>query len=265
MRMMSIASGSSGNCIYVGSNQTHILIDAGISRKRIVDGLKSAGLAISDISAVFVTHEHSDHIKGLGVMSRKDNIPIYTTNGTINGILECSSLGDLPRDLFVEINADSDITVGDLTIHSFRISHDAAEPVGYTVSRGDKRIGVATDLGFYDDYIVNNLQNLDAMLIEANHDVNLLQVGSYPYYLKQRILGKRGHLSNEASGQLIDRLLCDKVKNIMLGHLSKENNYDKLAFETVKSEIDMSKSCFKAKDFDIEVAKRDEPSKLIFV
>lgn len=263
MRMMTIASGSSGNCIYIGSDHAHVLIDAGISRKRIADGLKVADLSLSDIDAVFITHEHSDHIKGLGVMSRKDEIPIYSTSGTIDGILGTSSLGTMDQEIFHTLNPDTDIQIKDLNVHAFSVSHDANQPVAYTVSCDNKKAGVITDLGYYDDYIVSNLLGSDAMLVEANHDVNLLQVGSYPYYLKQRILGKKGHLSNETSGRLISSLLQDNVKHIMLGHLSKENNYDKLAFETVRLEIDMSDNIYKASDFDIEVAKREQPSKIM--
>lgn len=265
MRMMTIASGSSGNCIYAGSDNTHILIDAGVSRKKIVEGLAKADISLSDISAIFVTHEHSDHIKGLGVISRKDEIPVYSTKGTIDGILNTSTLGELPADIFHSITPETDIMINDLSVRSFRVSHDANEPVAYTITCGGKKLGIATDLGFYDDYIIDNLKGSDAMLIEANHDVNLLQVGSYPYYLKQRILSNKGHLSNEASGRLIDKLLSDKVKNIFLGHLSKENNYDKLAFETVRMEIDLSDSSFNSKDFSIEVANRSEPSRLVSI
>ena len=226
MRMMPIASGSSGNCIYIGSDDTHILIDAGISRKKIEEGLNSIDVSLKDIDAVFVTHEHIDHIKGLGVMSRKDGIPIYS-------------------------------------IHSFSVSHDANEPVAYSVYCDNNKASVITDLGYYDDYIIDNLENSDMMLVEANHDINMLQIGSYPYYLKQRILGNKGHLSNDSSARLINSLLNDNIKGIYLGHLSKENNYDKLAYETVKLEIDLSDNEYKSKDFHIEVAKRSEPSTLL--
>ncbi len=265
MRMMTIASGSSGNCIYVGSDNTHILIDSGVSRKKILEGLAAAELSLKDISAIFITHEHSDHIKGLDVISRKDEIPVYATRGTIQGIMESGIMKDSRTDFFNEISAGQDIFINDLSVKPFAISHDANEPVAYTVRNGGKKIGIATDLGFYDDYTVENLKGSDALLVEANHDVNLLQVGSYPYYLKQRILSNRGHLSNEASGRLIDSVLNNKIKHIFLGHLSKENNYDKLAFETVRLEIDMSESCYKAMDFDIEVAKRSEHSDIIMV
>ena len=263
MRLMTIASGSSGNCIYVGSGNTHILIDSGISRKKIADGLALAGLSMKDISPVFVTHEHIDHIKGLGVMSRKDGIPIYSTDGTINGIKAATSLGNIDSDYYHIIEADTDIHLKDMTIHSFRVSHDANEPVAYSVYCDNNKASVITDLGYYDDYIIDNLENSDMMLVEANHDINMLQIGSYPYYLKQRILGNKGHLSNDSSARLINSLLNDNIKGIYLGHLSKENNYDKLAYETVKLEIDLSDNEYKSKDFHIEVAKRSEPSTLL--
>jgi phosphoribosyl 1,2-cyclic phosphodiesterase len=264
MRMMTIASGSSGNCIYIGSDKTHILIDTGISRKKICEGLKKAELDVSDITAVLVTHEHSDHIKSLGVISRKDNIPIYTTKGTWEGICD-ANIGEIDESLFNCIIPDECFEMGDLTIRPFRVSHDANEPVAFRVDCEGKSMAVATDLGFYDDYIIDNLRGCNSMVIEANHDVNLLQVGSYPYYLKQRILSDHGHLSNEMSGKLIDKLLHDKCSNIFLGHLSKENNYDKLAYETVKCEIDLSDSEFKSKDFNISVAGRDMPSEVVCV
>lgn len=263
MRMMSIASGSSGNCIYIGSDNTHILIDAGVSRKKITEGLKMADLSMSDISAIFVTHEHIDHTKGIGVISRKDHTKVYSTQGTIDGIFETTSLGSMEPELFTPILPDCDIQINDLNIHSFSVSHDANDPVAYTVTCGNSKAGVITDLGYFNDYIVDNLKDCQSMLVEANHDVNLLQVGSYPYYLKQRILGKKGHLSNESSGQLINCLLNDDVKNIMLGHLSLENNYDKLAYETVRLEIDSSDNNYKSNDFNIEVAKRSEPTRII--
>lgn len=260
MRMMSIASGSSGNCIYIGSEDTHILIDAGISRKRIVDGLKKVDLELSDISAIFVTHEHIDHIKGIGVISRKEETPIYATEGTIQGIKDTSSLGLVTEEVYNTVNADKELHINDLCIHPFTISHDANEPVAYTVTCGKEKMSVITDLGKYDDYIVDNLKGTNSLLIEANHDIKMLQVGSYPYYLKQRILGDKGHLSNETSGRLLSDLLCDDLKNVMLGHLSKENNYEQLAYETVRLEIDLGDNGYKASDFCISVAPRDVPS-----
>ena len=151
MRMMPIASGSSGNCIYLGTEDTHVLFDAGIRRKRIEEGLNTAGLSLKDIDAIFVTHEHIDHTKGLGVISRKDGIPIYSTSGTIEGIEQISSLGNIPDGIFNKINADEDISIGDVTVHPFRISHDANEPVAYTFTQqcadGIKKASVVTALG----------------------------------------------------------------------------------------------------------------------
>lgn len=153
--------------------------------------------------------------------------------------------------------------IKDLKVWPMRISHDAAEPVGYRVGYGDKKVAVCTDLGTFDDYTVACLTGLDALLLEANHDVNMLQVGPYPYYLKQRILGNRGHLSNENAGRLLDRVLNDKIHAIMLGHLSKENNMPELAHEAVRMEITMGESRYKADDFPIYVAARDALSPVI--
>ena len=263
MRLCSIASGSSGNCIYVGSNTTNLLIDTGISGKKVEFGLNSLDLTTKDLDGIFVTHEHSDHIKGLGVIARKCGVPIYATSGTIKAMEESGSLGKLPEGIFHEIQGDREYQIGDLTVHPFHISHDAAEPVGYRVNQGEHSVGIATDMGVYDEYIVDNLKGLDALLLEANHDVNMLQVGSYPYYLKRRILGERGHLSNETAGKLLCRLLHDGMKDILLGHLSKENNYEALAYETVCSEVTMGDNPYKAKDFRIAVAHRDSTSKVV--
>lgn len=263
MRLCSIASGSSGNCIYVGSESTSLLIDTGISGKKVEFGLNSLDLTTKDLDGIFVTHEHSDHIKGLGVIARKCGVPIYATAGTIQAMEKSGSLGKMPEGIFHEIQADENCRIGDLTVHPFHISHDAADPVGYRISQGCCSVGIATDMGVYDDYIVDNLKGLDAILLEANHDVNMLQVGSYPYYLKRRILGDRGHLSNETAGRLLCRLLHDQMKDILLGHLSKENNYEALAYETVCSEVTMGDNPYKAKDFRIAVAHRDQASEIV--
>ena len=263
MRMVSIASGSSGNCIYVGSDETHILIDAGISNKRIEKGLNEIGVTGNDLDGILITHEHSDHIKGLGVLARKYGTPIYSTKETLEEIGNVKSLGDYPRELFRPICHDVDFYIGDLEIKPFRIDHDAANPVAYRVSHERKSVAVATDMGHYDQYVIDHLKDLDALLLEANHDVNMLETGPYPYYLKRRILGDHGHLSNENAGRLLNYILNDKLKYVLLGHLSKENNYEALAYETVRFEIDQGDTPYKAKDFPIEVAKRDEMSQII--
>ena len=264
MRLCSIASGSSGNCIYVGSDQTHLLVDVGISGKRVEQGLNELELTGRDIDGVLITHEHSDHIKGLGVLARKYQIPVYTTGGTVDA-LSRMNLGKMPEGIFHEIREDETFSVGDLKIDPFTISHDAAQPVGYRIECDDHSVGIATDLGKYNEYIIENLQNLDALLLEANHDIRMLQVGKYPYYLKQRILGDRGHLSNENAGRLLCRLLHDNMKAIFLGHLSRENNYEELAYETVCSEVTLGDNPYKSRDFKIQVAKRDSISEVITV
>lgn len=263
MRMMSIASGSSGNSIYVGTDNTHILIDAGISNKRIEQGLVDAGISPKDLAGIMVTHEHSDHIAGIGVLSRKYNIPIYATEETLKAIKSYKSLGKVDFELFKPILPDVDFRVGDLTMKPFEISHDAAHPVAYRVQNDKHSVAVATDMGIYNQYIIDHLQNLDCLLIESNHDVRMLETGPYPYYLKRRILGDYGHLSNENCGRLLNTLLHDNIKHIFLGHLSKENNYPDLAFETVKLEITEGDTPYKGGDFSISVASREVPSEII--
>ena len=242
MRFESIASGSSGNCIYVGSDTTHLLMDVGISRKRTVDALHDLDLDLRDIDGIFITHEHSDHISGLPMIAKKSQMPIYATRGTIEAILRSDKCKE---------------------IDPMRISHDAAAPVGYRIYYGRQKACVCTDLGCYTDYTVECLRNSDILLLESNHDVNMLQVGRYPYPLKRRILGDRGHLSNVSSGQLLSRVLNDHMKGIYLGHLSQENNLPELAFETVRVEILTSEADYRPEDLPIRVADRKRPSALL--
>ena len=265
MNFCSIASGSSGNCIYIGSDRGAVLIDAGISGKRIEAGLHTIDRKTAEIDGILITHEHSDHIRGLGVLARKYHIPIYASAGTIAAVKTAGTLGKIEAELFREIRPDEGFAVKDLEIEPFAISHDAAEPVAYRINHGEKSVGVVTDLGIYDDYTVAHLKQLDAILLEANHDINMLQVGGYPYYLKQRILGNQGHLSNENAGRLLCQILHDKMKTILLGHLSRENNYEALAFETVCAEVTLGEGPYQAKDFWIQVAKREEASALVTI
>lgn len=263
MRMVSIASGSSGNCIYIGSDNTHVLVDAGISNKRIEQGLNEIGIKGSELDAILITHEHSDHIKGLGVLARKHGIPIYSTKETLEEISAVKSLGEYPKDLYCPIRHDADFMIGDLEIKPFRIDHDASNPVAYRIQKENKSVAVATDLGHYSQYTIEHLQGLDAILLEANHDVKMLEAGPYPYYLKRRILGAYGHLSNENAGRLLNCILHDNLKHIFLGHLSKENNYEELAYETVRLEITEGDTPYTASDFSISVAKRDCMSEIV--
>ncbi|MCR4748635.1 MAG: MBL fold metallo-hydrolase [Lachnospiraceae bacterium] len=263
MRIAPIASGSSGNCIYVGSNNTHILVDVGISGKRVDEGLAGLDICGKDLDGILITHEHVDHIGGLGVICRKYSIPVYATPDTIEAIKAYKYLGKVEDDIFHPIPADVDWNIKDVTIRAFKTSHDAADPVAYTFSSEGKKIAVATDMGNFTDYTVENLMGMDSILLEANHDIRMLQVGPYPYPLKRRILSDEGHLSNEASGRLLSQILNDKMNSIFLGHLSKENNMPDLAYETVRVEIDAADNKYRANDFKIMIAKRDTPSEVV--
>lgn len=265
MRLCSIASGSSGNCIYVGSDSTHLLVDTGISKKRIEESLLELEVKGEELNGILITHEHSDHIQGLGVFCRKYEIPIYATKGTIAGICGCKTIGAIPEGLFRQIESNQAFDVGDVTVKPFSISHDANEPIGFRIENGEQAVAVATDFGNYNEYIVDNLKNLDAVVLEANHDVHMLEVGPYPYHLKRRVLGEYGHLSNELSGRLLCKILHDGMKHIVLGHLSKENNFPELAYETVKLEVTMSDIPYNGADIPLMVADREKMSKILYI
>lgn len=265
LELCAVASGSSGNCICVGDDNTHVLIDAGISGKRIENGLHEFDLKANEMQGILVTHEHSDHIAGIGVLARRYGIPIFSTRGTIEAIKRSKSVGEIDESLFQVITPGKRFSIGDLIFKPISISHDAADPVAYKVSNEKKSVAVITDLGNYNQALVDELQGLDALLLEANHDIKMLQMGPYPYPLKQRILGDRGHLSNERSGQLLSDLLHDNFGTVLLGHLSKENNYEELAYEAVRLEITMGDTPYKAEDFPMKVARRDTVSDRIRV
>lgn len=265
MRFVSIASGSSGNCIYAGTENTHVLVDAGISAKRIEKGLFEVGLKPKELAGIFITHEHSDHVKGLGVLGKKFEIPIYATEGTIKEIQKMKGMEQYPGELYRAVKPDVDVLVGDLTVKPFHIDHDAADPVAYRIQGENKSLAVATDLGHFNQYTIDHLLDLDAVLLEANHDLRMLETGPYPWYLKRRIMGDFGHLSNENAGRLINCILNDRLKHILLGHLSKENNLPELAFETVRVAVDMGECPYRASDFYMAVAQRNEMSEILTV
>ena len=256
MRFCNIASGSSGNCTYVGDENTHLMIDAGISGKRIEEGLNDLDLTTGDMTGVLITHEHTDHIGGLGVIARRYGIPIYATHGTIEAMKGMPRL-DIPDHLFHVVRADKEFTIGDFNILPVPISHDAAEPVAYRLESGGARVSVATDLGMYDEHIVDCMKDSDLLMLEANHDVHMLEVGPYPYNLKRRILGEKGHLSNDLCGRLLTELISDRLKQVVLGHLSKDNNMEELAYETVRLEVTMSDDNYRWGEFPVCIAKRN--------
>lgn len=264
MHLYSIASGSSGNCIYAGNEEEGILIDVGISMKRVKEGLEQQNLSFDNVKAIFITHEHTDHVSGLGPVLRKVPIPVYATGETVHAIWEKGNMKNISPDLFHSISPKEEVLVGDMMVRPFSISHDAANPVCYTVERDKKKVGIATDMGCYTQETIDNLADCHALLLEANHDINLLQVGNYPYSLKLRILGDKGHLSNDASARLIKELLHSDLQHIVLGHLSKENNFPELAYQTVSYELEKSETWNKM-NTGLLVADRNEPTELLTI
>ena len=226
-----LVSGSSGNSTYIGSGNTHILIDAGISCKQLSEHIRQLDMEPSDIDAVFITHEHIDHIKGVGVLSRKYNIPVYATYGTWQGIGK--TVGEFAPENVRYVMPNQMTVVGDMCIKPFSIPHDTIEPVAYSVFTEDRKLTVATDIGHVTDTVKENIYDSDVLLLEANHDVDMLKKGSYPWALKKRILGERGHLSNVTAGDTLSEIMSGRLKYVFLGHLSNENNEPHLAYETV--------------------------------
>ena len=250
MLFISLASGSSGNCTLIHSEKTNLLIDCGISSRRIAEALRALCISLEDIDAVLLTHEHSDHIKGLKRLMSVYGIPVYGSDGTLDA-LSSVTRDDYFRfsgaDLMHGISEDRDIQIGDVLISPFHIYHDAAAPLAYRAEAysalpGDgglkrRAVCVATDTGYFDDYIRDHMLYLDAALIEANHDRSMLAGGRYPLYLKRRIMSRNGHLCNNQTGKLISEIACDRLKNVLLGHLSRENNTPELALQTVETEL----------------------------
>lgn len=265
MKYFSIGSGSSGNCAFIGTNNANILLDAGISGKRVEESLNENNINPYDIDGIFITHEHRDHVSCLGVLARRFDIPIYATKDTLNDLKNRNDLGKISFSLFNEINNNSTTIIKDLTIKTIPISHDAADPVGYKFECDEKKLGIVTDLGCYDESLVSFLSNLDAIVIESNHDVRMLETGIYPYQLKKRIAGEFGHISNEVCGELLSKILHDDLKWIVLAHLSQENNYERLALESVKLEISISDNKYRANDFQIFVAPRKTKSEIYYI
>ncbi len=258
MRFASFASGSSGNCEYVGNGNTNILVDAGISTRRIVSCLGNTGISPEEISGILVTHEHTDHISGLYVFESKYKVPVYATQATLEAIEKLDKNKRLDTSLFIPIEPDKEFECGNMKITPFSISHDAVDPVCYRINSGECTVGMATDLGVYDDYILSQLNMCNLLFVEANYDVAMLQAGRYPFMLKKRILGDYGHLSNDMCARMILQLLGRNVRHIFLAHLSKENNYPLLAHKTVTYEL--SKEYGDISRFNIQAAERSTMS-----
>ncbi|MDD3569558.1 MAG: MBL fold metallo-hydrolase [Lachnospiraceae bacterium] len=260
MRFCPVVSGSSGNSVYIGTDYTHLLIDAGVSGKAIQEGLSTMNVEGGMLDGIFITHEHSDHIKGVGVLSRRFDLPIYATEGTWNAME--SGLGKIARKNKIIIYSGEKLELNDLVIKPFDIPHDAAEPVGYSVMAGDVKMTVATDLGHISESVKNGIADSDILLLEANHDIDMLKRGPYPYTLKQRILGEFGHLANENAGRLLSEMTTKRLKHVFLGHLSAENNTPSLAYKSVES-ILYESGIKVGRDFSMEMANRHSVSRCI--
>ncbi len=248
-------SGSSGNVLFCQYGGTRLLVDAGKSGSCIEEALKDIGVKIRSISGVLITHEHSDHIAGAGVMARKYGLPVYATPGTWRAME--SKIGKIPPGLRREIGAGQDFYLGELGISSFRIPHDAEEPVGFRLWGGNVSVSTATDLGHFSDDVFAQIAGSDLVLLESNHDPDMLRAN--PHYnsqLKKRILGDYGHLSNEACSQALLRLIAAGTRGVILGHLSGENNTPGLAMR-VSSAALRQEGIEPDRDVNLQVALRD--------
>ena len=234
LAICSFASSSAGNSFLIQSQSTRILADIGISAKKTEESLAACGLSCVELDGIVLTHEHIDHVRGIGTLLAKKPYrgPVFTTRGTCESVAQ--KYPQTEGKQFEIVRSGDRFFVGDIEVNVFRISHDAAEPVGYNVFSGEKKITLATDIGHVTDTIRESIEDSDVLLLEANHDVEMLKKGGYPWSLKQRILGENGHLSNHTAGRLLAEVMTGKMKYVFLGHLSEENNNPHLAYETVE-------------------------------
>ncbi len=273
LAICSLASGSSGNCYLVRSPRTALLVDAGISFRQIRQRLAALGLAPGDISALLITHEHSDHIRSLEAAAKATGAAVCMSRGTADAIgldeKSVSALQDGGGGLLA-FSAGSGFTVGDIEVSSFRLSHDAEDPVGYSFSSGGRSLCIVTDTGTVTEEIFEAARRADILVLESNHDVNMLRIGRYPWFLKQRILSDRGHLSNDSSAQILLRMLegeepgTERERIVLLAHLSKENNFPEMALATVQGELERG-GYIAGNRILIETLSRTEQSPLYWV
>ena len=245
--LTTLASGSSGNSSLIGDSEgNNILVDCGISCKRIIESVEKLSDSADSIKGIFITHEHTDHIGGLMMLMKKYKIPVFASLGTLSEITRCKGFDSSYKKLMYKVEANRPFRFNDFTVNCFNIPHDAAEPLGFSFEKYDIKLSVCTDFGMITDEIEEGLRGSKAMVIEANHDERMLEAGKYPFRLKRRILGDRGHISNENSGKLITKLWNEDVNHIFLSHLSDENNMPELALETVRCELLMEHKNFEA-------------------
>jgi len=261
LKFCSLYSGSSGNSLFVETASTKLLIDVGVSVKKIVNALNSINVNIEDIDAILITHEHVDHVMSLGSISKKYNIPVYAN---LNTWSKLSKHKDKINDKNVKFfNVSQDFFIKDIKIFPFNVPHDAIDPCGFNLFNGDSKISIATDLGHVSPYIFSCLENSSFIMLESNYEPEILKMCSYPYNLKRRIAGPNGHLANSTAGQIVSKLINTGLKSVMLGHLSKESNFPELAYDSVLNELKINN--FSTDIIDLNVASRFEPSKIINV
>jgi phosphoribosyl 1,2-cyclic phosphodiesterase len=250
-----LASGSSGNCIYVGNQDTRILIDAGISCRVVCSRLAEIGVAPESIQALCVTHEHTDHYSGLSVLHRQLGLSLFGNAGTVEALSRSVKHRGLPWNVFT---TGQSFRIGSLLVEPFRIPHDSYEPVAFVVSDRHCRVGICTDLGVATDLVRSRLKDCDMLVLETNHDEDLVLASSRPWSLKQRILGNKGHLSNRRAAELLCEVACDRLKTVYLAHLSRDCNRPDLALETVRTLL--RRAGFH--HVGLEITYPDQPSKM---
>lgn len=255
MRFAALSSGSCGNCFYINNKDNSILVDAGISCKQIFSRLSDLGEDPRKIKGIFVSHEHIDHIRGVEILARELQIPVFATSGTLKSGLTCSQ-----EDLMNNIKEGEIIKLAGMEISSFSKSHDASQPVSFQIKNG-KTISIITDVGYPCKNVQEAVQDSNFLLIESNHDIKMLEEGPYPYFLKKRILGDKGHLSNLHSGLCVLEHGSRKMKTLMLAHLSETNNTPKLALSCFRNLLKERKDL----NPNLLVSERDIPSGLISI
>ena len=233
VRFLILASSSAGNSAYVTDGVTHLLIDCGLSRRETFARLETAGVDPKCIDAILVTHEHCDHVSGLPAIAKKLAKPVYLTQGTADSLEPGKE-----AQYFRPFQAGAAVEIGSFVVQSFSLPHDAADPVGFTIRSSDRKVGICTDLGYMPDSIRYHLQDCDIILLESNHDLEMLKVGPYPWSLKQRVMSRRGHLSNDVVSQFILDDLSPRTRKLVLGHLSEHNNLPALAHMVAAQAID---------------------------
>ncbi len=230
-----LASGSTGNAIYVGTDEVNLLVDVGLSGKKLEQLMEEVGKNPKDLDGILVTHEHSDHIKGLGVVARRYGLPIYANEKTWQAME--NQIGDVSIDQKFEFQMESVQTFANLDVESFAVSHDAVDPMFYVFHHNGKKLAIITDTGYVSERMKKTIEEADAFLFEANHDVGMLQMGRYPWNVKRRILSDKGHVSNEDAGIALLDVIGNNTKHVYLGHLSQDNNMIDLAKMSVEQTL----------------------------